>query len=127
MIYNVMESELGSIYISRDDTGINTVYFLDSSKPFTGDKKWPKQDNDPLLGEAEKELKAYFAGKLQNFSLPVSFNGTDFQIRVWKALTTIAYGKTWSYKELATAVGNPAACRAVGNANGKNKLSIVVP
>jgi methylated-DNA-[protein]-cysteine S-methyltransferase len=53
--------------------------------------------------------------------------GTDFQIRVWKTLITIPYGKTWSYKELATTIGNPAACRAVGNANGKNKIDIIVP
>lgn len=127
MLYNVMSSELGPIRISRNDSGIDGIYFLDSNKPFTLDEACQQNDNDPLIKEAGKQLKAYFAGKLQNFSLPISLNGTDFQVRVWKALMTIPYGQTWSYKDLAIAIGNPLACRAVGGANNKNKLSIIVP
>ncbi len=127
MRYDIMNSELGSILFGCDDKGINRVHFLDSAKPFQRDESWRQTDQDPLLQETGWQLKAYLSGKLRQFSLPLSLEGTDFQIRVWKALTSIPYGTTWSYQELATAIGNPAACRAVGNANGKNKLSIIVP
>ena len=127
MRYDTMNSELGPILFSRDDNGINRVHFLKSSKPLPRDETWQQTSKDPLLKETSRQLKDYFSGKRREFSLPLSFDGTDFQIRVWKTLITIPYGSTWSYKELASAIGNPAACRAVGNANGKNKLSIIVP
>ena len=127
MRYDIMNSELGPILFACDDRGINRVHFLDSAKRFQRDENWRQTSQDPLLRETGRQLKAYFSGKHRQFSLPLSFEGTDFQIRVWKALTTIPYGTTWSYQELATAIGNQAACRAVGNANGKNKLSIIVP
>jgi methylated-DNA-[protein]-cysteine S-methyltransferase len=80
-----------------------------------------------LLKEAHSQLKAYFKGKLREFSLPLAPDGTDFQIRVWKALCDIPYGATASYKEIATAVNNPKAYRAVGNANNKNPIPIIIP
>ena len=127
MHYDIMNSELGPILFSRDDKGINRVHFLDSAKPLDRDDNWQQTSQDALLKETRRQLREYFSGKRRQFSLPFSLEGTDFQIRVWKALATIPYGTTWTYKELATAVGNPAACRAVGNANGKNKLSIILP
>ena len=127
MRYDIMNSELGPILFSRDDKGINRVHFLDSDKPLSRDISWQQTSQDPLLQETRRQLKAYFSGQQQEFSLPLSLDGTDFQIRVWETLISIPYGSTWSYKELASAIGNPAACRAVGNANGKNKLSIIVP
>ncbi len=127
MYYDTMDSNLGRILLARDDTGISRIHFLDSSKPLSMDDRWQKRPEDSLLKDACGQLKDYLSGRRQTFSLPLSFVGTEFQIRVWKALTTIPYGRTWSYKKLAEAIGNPAACRAVGNANGKNKLSIVVP
>jgi methylated-DNA-[protein]-cysteine S-methyltransferase len=127
MRYDIMNSELGPILFSRDDKGINRVHFLDSAKPLARDESWQQTSQDPLLQKTRSQLKAYFSGKRRQFSLPLSMEGTDFQIRTWKTLITIPYGRTWSYKELATTIGNPAACRAVGNANGKNKLSVIVP
>ncbi len=127
MCYDIMNTELGPILFSRNDKGINRVHFLKSAKPLSRDKSWQQTSQDSLLQETRRQLKAYFSGKRQEFSLPLSLEGTDFQIRVWEALITIPYGSTWSYKELASAIGNPAACRAVGNANGKNKLSVIVP
>lgn len=127
MYYDIMNSQLGPILFSRDDKGINRVHFLNSAKPLPRDENRRQTRQDPLLQEARRQLTDYFSGKRRQFSLPLSLEGTDFQIRVWKALQSIPYGKTWSYKELATATGNSAACRAVGNANGKNKLSIIVP
>ena len=127
MYYDIMNAELGPILFSRNDKGINRVHFLDSTKPLSMDTSWKQTSQDPLLQETRRQLRAYFSGKRQEFSLPLSLEGTDFQLRVWETLITIPYGSTWSYKELAIAIGNPAACRAVGNANGKNKISIIVP
>ena len=127
MRYDIMNTELGPILFSRNDKGINRVHFLDSAKPLSMDISWQQTSQDPLLQETRRQLRAYFSGKRQEFSLPLSLEGTDFQMRVWETLITIPYGSTWSYKELASAIGNPAACRAVGNANGNNKLSVIVP
>ena len=126
MRYDTMNSELGPILFACGDQGLVRVHFTDSEKPFAMDDRWQQTEQDPLLKETRRQLEDYFSGKRRQFSLPLSLDGTDFQIRVWKALATIPYGTTWSYKELADAVGNPAACRAVGNANGKNKLPIIL-
>ena len=84
------------------------------------------KENDLLL-QLEQQLKEYFAKERKEFSLPIQFVGTPFQEDVWKVLQTIPYGKTISYKEEAVAICNPKAARAVANANGKNRLSIIVP
>ena len=127
MIYDIMQSELGPILFSRNEKGLNRLHFLDSDKPFVQSEKWQKNSRDSLLKDAREQLEAYFSRELREFSLPLSLEGTSFQVRVWKALATIPYGETWSYKELASAIGNPKACRAVGNANGKNKIPIILP
>lgn len=80
-----------------------------------------------LFCEAADQLAAYFAGSLRDFDLPLAPRGTAFQRRVWQALREIPYGQTVSYSELAAQVGNARACRAVGLANGRNPISIVVP
>ncbi|AUX62416.1 methylated-DNA--[protein]-cysteine S-methyltransferase [Simonsiella muelleri] len=80
-----------------------------------------------LLKEVAQQVQSYFSGSLKNFSVPIDFVGTDFQQRVWHILQTIPYGKTISYAEQATKLGNPKAVRAVAAANGCNKISIIVP
>ena len=80
-----------------------------------------------LLKEVAKQVQSYFSGSLKNFSVPLDFVGTDFQQRVWRILQTIPYGKTLSYAEQAAKLGNPKAVRAVAAANGRNKISIIVP
>lgn len=81
----------------------------------------------PLLQEAKAQIDAYFERRLQTFSLPLSLQGTDFQLKIWKLLRDIPYGKTTTYGELAALSGNPKACRAVGRANGQNPLPIFIP
>ena len=81
----------------------------------------------PVLIAAERQLAEYFAGERKRFDLPLDFNGTEFQKQVWSALLTIPFGETRSYAEIARRIGRPAACRAVGAANGKNPISIVAP
>ena len=125
MLYDIMQTELGRMLVAQDGQGISRIHFLDSPKPRPSIEGWQQTGEDPLINEAKRQLSAYFSGALREFSLPLSLEGTPFQKRVWNALVTIPYGSTWSYKELAGAVGNPAACRAVGNANSKNKVSII--
>jgi methylated-DNA-[protein]-cysteine S-methyltransferase len=81
----------------------------------------------PVLDRARTQLEEYFAGTRKTFELPLAPRGTGFQQIVWRALLTIGYAETWSYGQLARAIGRPAASRAVGAANGRNPLAIVVP
>ena len=90
-------------------------------------KKSGEEKETPRLRECQRQLEEYFAGKRFKFSLPIELEGTNFQKRVWQALTCIPYGEVWSYRELAQAVGNPKACRAVGMANHNNPISIIIP
>ncbi|MFC9343410.1 methylated-DNA--[protein]-cysteine S-methyltransferase [Streptomyces sp. NPDC057020] len=98
----------------------------------TGQRHRPPEETfgepDPSpFGEAIRQLDAYFAGELTEFDLPLNLIGTPFQLRVWEGLLRIPYGETRTYGELAEELGNPGASRAVGLANGKNPVSIIVP
>jgi methylated-DNA-[protein]-cysteine S-methyltransferase len=86
-----------------------------------------RNDRNPLLLEAARQLRAYFAGQLREFHLPLDMQGTDFQKRVWRQVSAIPYGETRSYLQIATAIGSPGAVRAVGAANGANPVPIVIP
>ncbi|MCL2196973.1 MAG: methylated-DNA--[protein]-cysteine S-methyltransferase [Treponema sp.] len=86
-----------------------------------------EKDETKILKETIKQLGEYFDKKRKNFNLPISLHGTDFQIKVWNALKKIPYGETCSYTQLAAAIGNPKACRAVGMANNKNPAAIIIP
>jgi methylated-DNA-[protein]-cysteine S-methyltransferase len=102
--------------------GIRSIDF-DLSRPAEGSEA----SGSPLLQEAVRQLRAYFAGTLREFSLPLDPRGTEFQLRVWRQLETIPYGRICSYSEIAQAIGAPRAVRAVGAANGANPIPIVVP
>ena len=82
---------------------------------------------DPVLLDAADQLRAYFAGELREFELPLAPRGTAFQRQVWAAVSAVPYGSTATYSEIAAAVGRPDACRAVGAANGRNPLPVIVP
>ena len=86
-----------------------------------------KTSNNRVLKLLEKELSQYFKGKLTKFTVPVEFTGTDFQKKVWEILRTIPYGTTRTYQQQADILGNPKAVRAVANANGLNRISIIIP
>ncbi|MFO7277601.1 MAG: methylated-DNA--[protein]-cysteine S-methyltransferase [Pseudomonadota bacterium] len=81
----------------------------------------------PVIERLERELEEYFAGKRRRFEVPLAYPGTPFQERVWSALLEIPYGETWSYRELARRIGDERAIRAVGRANGQNRIAIVIP
>ena len=85
------------------------------------------RDETPLLLETRRQLQEYFAGSRREFALPLELRGTEFQKRVWRALESIAYGETRAYADIASAVGNPKAVRAVGMANHNNPIVIIIP
>ncbi len=113
------ESPIGIIEIQSDEGEIIVLDFIKS-------RRYP-ENLEPVLLQAKKELKEYFEGKRKNFNLPIKMNGTDYQKKVWEALINIPYGITSSYKDIAENTGNSRASRAVGNANNKNKMSIIIP
>lgn len=117
------ESPIGVIEIVGSEEGIHSILFSEQEKPVK-----VLQDGIPkVLKNCFEQLDQYFKGTLLEFTLPYHFEGTDFQKTVWTALTKIAYAQTGSYKDIAVSIGNEKAVRAVGSANGKNKLSIVIP
>lgn len=112
-------SPVGLLEITGDNGVIISVRLMD--------KLQEPDSPDTITLEAKKQLEEYFSGKRFVFNLPLKLKGTPFQQKVWEYLSTIPYGETVSYKEEATAIGNPKACRAVGSANGANNFPIVIP
>lgn len=113
-------SPIGFVQIEGTEKGIMSIRIVDI----------PVNETEYITDEMKKclvQLDEYFGGKRKSFDLNIIFEGTEFQKSVWKALMKIPYGKTVGYKDIAESIGNPRACRAVGNANNKNKLWIVVP
>jgi len=113
------------LLLAGDSNALRLVSF-ESSKRSTPPRPDWEQDKAPFA-EVIRQLQAYFGGELKEFDLPLALEGTDFQLRVWKALRTIPYGETISYAQLAQCIGNPKAVRAVGLANGSNPIPIIVP
>ncbi len=123
--YTYMESLVGPIMLARVDAGLTHILFQNSKYPAKIREGW-RRDDAPLR-EAIDQLRAYFAGKRVEFNLPLAPGGTPFQKKVWAALCEIPCGETRNYGELATHIGFPDASRAVGAANGRNPIAIVVP
>lgn len=113
---------IGDLEIEADGTGITYIGFLKQDiEPDC------RRRETPMIAEAKRQLDEYFAGRRKEFDFPLSMQGTEFQKKVWKALRQIPYGETRSYQEIAEAVGNKKACRAVGMANHHNPVLIAVP
>ena len=117
MEQTVIQSPMGPLTLFAQDNRLTALVFGD----FGG------YDHLPLFEMARRQLEEYFAGHRQNFDLPLDPGGTDFQRRVWRTLLDIPYGKAISYKELAQRVDRPKGFQAVGQANGKNPLPILIP
>lgn len=116
------DSPIGRLWIEVDEEAITALYLEQK-----GVIEESETESSALLDKVKQELIEYFAGKRKEFDIPVRLQGTAFQVDVWNGLRNIPYGTTYSYSELANAVGRPNACRAVGGANNKNKILIVVP
>ena len=117
------QSPIGKLVITANDTCITSVKPFDTNKTII---PFPLKQS-MLIIECIKQLDEYFKGERNNFNIPIQFNGTEFQKKVWDKVIDIEYGKTCTYIQLANFLGNPALTRAVANANAKNKHIILVP
>jgi len=120
------DSPVGPLLLAADDTGLRLIEFHAPRHPARIGSDWREGDN-AVLEATRAQLGEYFAGTRRGFELPLAPQGTEFQRRVWWALAEIPYGATISYAQLAARVGKPSATRAVGAANGRNPLPIVLP
>ena len=124
-ITTTVESPIGPLRLIASDGALRGVYMNVQRHPPTLPDDLAHDDT--WFKDIASQLHAYFNGELTAFDVPMNFSGTDFQCSVWRQLSFIPYGETISYGELARRVGNPNASRAVGLANGRNPISIIVP
>lgn len=120
MYKSFLKTPVGNLFLTANEKELLSVEFSDGKENSTSKKPL-------ILKQAEKQLIEYFSGKRKKFDLKKKYSGTEFQLKVWKALEKIPYGKTASYEDIAKKIGNPNAYRAVGNANNKNKISVIIP
>ncbi|AIS01377.1 methylated-DNA--[protein]-cysteine S-methyltransferase [Streptomyces glaucescens] len=123
--HTVIDSPYGPLTLVADD-GVLCGVYMEDQRHRPPEETFGSRDQRPFA-EAEEQLEAYFAGRLTEFTLPLRLHGTPFQRRVWEHLRTIPYGETRTYGRLAAALGNPRASRAVGLANGRNPIGIIIP
>ena len=131
MNYCYLDTPVGALLIAGDDEAIREIRFPSKSGASRADVGWTEagrtQSKRGAIADAARQLREYFAGRRTEFDLPLAPVGTAFQLTVWRELQGIPYGETISYGELARRVGNPQASRAVGAANGRNPIPIVIP
>jgi methylated-DNA-[protein]-cysteine S-methyltransferase len=135
MYVDEMDTPLGILTICCVEDGLCHIAFGDLNETEMEIKTWAKKHQLPtdlerdqtMTHPATLQLQAYFEGKLTAFDLPLTLKGTPFQVKVWEALQRIPYGETRTYKEVAELVGNPKAVRAVGGANNKNPVPVIIP
>ncbi|NNH26175.1 methylated-DNA--[protein]-cysteine S-methyltransferase [Acinetobacter terrestris] len=122
-----MASPIGTLKLVANETALVAVLWENENPKRVRLAELVEQADHPVLLETQKQLTEYFAGKRQQFDLPLDFAGTEFQQKVWQALLSIPFGETRSYRDIAEQIGNVKAVRAVGAANGKNPISIIAP
>lgn len=127
LMYKDVPSPVGLIRIITSDKGLAAIIWEGEDYKRTKLSVPAKDENHPILLQTEQQLNEYFENKRTSFDLPLDFEGTEFQVRVWEALLKIPYGVTKTYGELAKILGDIKAVRAVGGALNKNPISIVVP
>jgi methylated-DNA-[protein]-cysteine S-methyltransferase len=122
------DTPIGTLTIVASDDGVAHLLFDGQTPDQVGlTEDLPVVDDDPVLSAAEAQIHEYFAGDRRDFDLPLDLHGTEFQIAAWRALASVPYGETTSYGEQAERIGRPGAFRAVGAANGKNPVPIILP
>lgn len=127
-VHLLTDSPVGPLRLTSDGTHLTGLYFAEHRHaPQDLGEQVDARVAPPVLLDAREQLGDYFAGSRTDFDLPLQAAGSVFQRRVWEQLASIPYGRTWSYGELARAIGQPGAARAVGLANGRNPISVVVP
>jgi methylated-DNA-[protein]-cysteine S-methyltransferase len=125
LLCDQFDSPIGPLLIAGDDAGLHHIVFAGARHRPAAAEGW--QQDRAALAEPRRQLLAYLGGELSDFDLPLVPQGTPFQLRAWQALRSIPYGQTRSYAEQASAIGAPRAVRAIGAANGRNPLPIIVP
>jgi len=138
LYWREMASPIGTLTLLASERGLCSIDFGAFAEVAcelaAWAKRWwrepvlvPAAEDHPLLGEARAQLEAYFRGELTRFTVPLDLRGTPFQCKVWDALCNVPYGATASYGDIAAVVGRPKASRAVGGANNRNPVPIIVP
>lgn len=125
MRYTMMDSSLGQILLAESEEGLHHISFQEGEGTLRPSPDWEKVSS--LKCDAKKQLEQYFAGERREFELPLVPVGTEFQKTVWTALLEVGFGRTASYGDIAKSIRKPKASRAVGAANGRNPLPIVIP
>jgi len=125
MWFDEFTTPIGKLTLAADAIGLRHLLFPENKYDVRGREDW-RRDPAPLH-VARTQIEEYFAGERRVFDLPLAPEGTDFQRKVWLALADISLGQTWSYGQLARHIGEPSAVRAVGAANGRNPLPIILP
>lgn len=122
-----MPSPVGRLKLVANSQALVAVVWENEQPKCLSSKQLLPCADHPILLATQKQLSEYFAGQRQHFDLPLTFEGTDFQQKVWQALLSIPFAETRSYRDIAAQIGNVKAVRAVGAANGKNPISIIAP
>lgn len=123
MVQRKINSKIGPLYLVVSADFLHGIFWEEQALP-------KEKNNSPeamMLDKTQKQIHEYLEGQREDFDIPLMLEGTEFQKRVWAQLQKIPYGETRSYKQIATALKDPNACRAVGTANGRNPISIIVP
>lgn len=126
-VFTAFQSPVGELKLVASDQGLMAILWANDNPNRVPLGSMKRDDANPVLIQTRLQLEQYFAGKRQRFVLPLNFVGTDFQKLVWQSLLTIPFGETRSYGQIAQHIGKPKAARAVGAANGRNPISIVIP
>lgn len=127
LAFMYMPSPVGRLKLVATDSALVAVIWDNENPKRVRQAELVEQLDHPILLDAQQQLNEYFQGQLQSFELPLDFEGTEFQKKVWQALLNIPFGETRSYRQIAEQVGSPKAVRAVGAANGQNPISIIAP
>jgi methylated-DNA-[protein]-cysteine S-methyltransferase len=123
--YTTHPSPIGELLLIGDGDALQGLHMLEGRRPMTIGAHWRRAPD--AFADVTTQLDEYFAGRRTRFTVPLALSGTPFQLRVWAALQEIGYGQTRSYGELAEHLGQPTASRAVGLANGRNPVAVIVP
>lgn len=125
--YQLHDSPVGELLLLSNGEALTATHMTAGKYVPAMNGDWVRDERLPILTQTKRELDAYFLGKMRAFTVPLAPQGTDFQKRAWIALTKIPYGETRTYGQQAQIVGQPSAVRAIGAANGKNPIGIIVP
>lgn len=125
MYFDRFDSPIGPLTVAADEQGLRHILFAENRHDAKGREHW--QRDPDAVAEPRRQLLQYLHGERKQFELTLAPVGTGFQLQVWHTLAQIPFGATWSYRQLAECIGRPAAARAVGAANGRNPLPIVLP